>query len=150
MWDYPRPPMLMPDQRRVRVEFSGVLVAETRNAIRCLETASPPTFYIPPEDVDSKLIVPAAGSSWCEWKGRARYWSVRVGDRVAANAAWSYLAPEQRYAELAGYLSFYPGRVGRCLVDGEIVRPQEGGFYGGWVTDEIVGPWKGALGTERW
>lgn len=140
----------MPDQRRVRVEFAGVVIAETRNALRCLETASPPTFYLPAADVDPNLIVPAAGSSWCEWKGRARYWSVRVGDRVAANSAWSYLAPEQRYAELAGYLSFYPGRVDRCLVEGEIVRPQEGGFYGGWVTGEIVGPWKGAPGTEGW
>jgi uncharacterized protein (DUF427 family) len=140
----------VPDQRRVRVEFAGVVIAETRNALRCPETASPPTFYLPPTDVDPNLIVPAAGSSWCEWKGRARYWSVRVGDRVAANSAWSYLAPEQRYAELAGYLSFYPARVDRCLVDGEIVRPQEGGFYGGWVTDDIVGPWKGAPGTEGW
>lgn len=149
VWDYPRPPALDPDDRPVRVVAGDIVIAESRSAIRVLETASPPTFYLPPDDVNRDLLRRARGSSHCEWKGEATYW--RLDDRAAASQAigWSYERPEPRFAAIAGFLSFYPGRVA-CFVDDERVRPQAGGFYGGWVTDEIVGPYKGEPGTGAW
>jgi uncharacterized protein (DUF427 family) len=114
-----------------------------------LETGSPPTFYLPPEDVDLTLLVPVRATSYCEWKGRARYWALASSAGSGEAVAWSYPEPTPAFAPIAGWMSFYPGRV-RCLVGGELVRPQAGGYYGGWVTDEIVGPWKGESGTSTW
>lgn len=145
VWDYPRPPRVAMDPRPVLVRAGDVVVADTRRALRVLETASPPTFYVPLADVAPNLLAPAAGSSWCEWKGRARYWSLGGGDAVA----WSYEAPNPRYDALRGHVAFYPARVA-CFVGGARVEPQPGGFYGGWITPEIVGPWKGDPGTEGW
>ncbi len=150
VWSYPRPPRLVADSRRVEVRYAGQLVAATRRAVRHLETASPPTFYLPPEDVRRDLLEEAAGTSHCEWKGRAVYWDLVVSGQRAARAAWSYPRPAAGYRELAGWFGFYPGRVDECLVDGERVRPQPGPFYGGWMTREIRGPVKGAPGTEWW
>jgi uncharacterized protein (DUF427 family) len=136
----------------VEVRIGGLVVARTTAAVRVLETASPPTYYLPPDDVDQARIAPAPGSSWCEWKGRAAYWDVigeGPGAARAAGAAWSYPHPTQAFEAIAGYLSFYPARL-TCTVDGEVVQPQEGGFYGGWVTADITGPWKGAPGTQWW
>lgn len=115
-----------------------------------LETASPPTYYVPAEDVRTDLISPADGSTWCEWKGRAAYFDVMVGDRVARRAAWSYPDPNPRFTLLKGHLAFYPGRVDGCYLDDELVAPQAGGFYGGWVTADIAGPMKGDPGTLGW
>jgi uncharacterized protein (DUF427 family) len=113
-----------------------------------LETASPPTFYLPPQDVEPSVLVPAAGSSFCEWKGRARYFDVRTPEARVASAAWAYPEPFAEFAAIAGWLAFYPRRVG-CFVGGERARAQAGGFYGGWITGEIVGPFKGEPGTGR-
>jgi uncharacterized protein (DUF427 family) len=127
-----------------------MILADSRRTYRVLETASPPTFYIPPEDVHVELLKPVAGRSFCEWKGAARYWALLSAKGSSGDAvAWSYPQPTVSFAPIAGYFSFYPVRV-ECYVDGERVRPQEGGFYGGWVTSEIVGPFKGGPGTSSW
>lgn len=150
VWDYPRPPRLERDARRVRVEFAGHTVADTTQALRVLETASPPTFYLPPADVDASRLRPLQATSHCEWKGTARYASLAVGDRVSERAAWSYPEPFETYAALRGCWAFFAGRVDACWVGGERVVPQPGGFYGGWITPEIVGPFKGEPGSEGW
>lgn len=149
VWDYPRPPGIASDSREVVVRADGDLVARSRGALRVLETASPPGFYLPPEDVRVELLVPAPGASFCEWKGQASYWSVRTAGRLVERAAWSYADPFPEFETIRNYLAFYPGRL-ECTVDGERVRPQAGSFYGGWITSEIVGPFKGDPGTEGW
>jgi uncharacterized protein (DUF427 family) len=150
VWDYPRPPVIVADARRVVVRAGSVLLADTRRAVRVLETASPPTFYLPPDDAQIERLRRASGSSRCEWKGLASYWSVVLGDGTGLEqVCWSYDEPEPAFACIAGWLSFYPGRVA-CEVDQQRVRPQPGGFYGGWLTDEIVGPVKGDPGTGGW
>ena len=150
VWDYPRPPRLERTDRRIRVVFAGETIVDTTAAWRVLETSLPPGYYMPPSDVRPGTLIPAEGESICEWKGRAEYFTVRVGDREAANAAWAYPAPTPAFAPLAGYVSFYAGRMDRCLVDDEIVTPQPGGFYGGWITADVVGPFKGGPGTRGW
>lgn len=150
VWDYPRPPAVVPTTKLVRVVFNGEVVAETRRALRVLETSHPPVYYIPPEDVRTELLTQTARRSFCEWKGAATYWTLAVGERVSADAAWSYPDPAPGYEAIAGYFAFYPQRVDECTVDGEVVRAQEGGFYGGWITSEIVGPFKGGPGSMGW
>ena len=149
VWDYPRPPALVKDTREVVVCLGGVELARSCHALRVLETASPPTFYLPPEDVNTELLHRGSGSSFCEWKGQATYWDAEVADNREPGLAWSYEEPFSESAPLAGYFSFYPARAD-CSVDGEVVRAQAGGFYGGWITDEIVGPFKGEPGTGGW
>ncbi|GAB2940753.1 DUF427 domain-containing protein [Streptomyces heilongjiangensis] len=151
VWAYPRPPVMREDDREVLVECAGQVVAETRRAVRVLETSHPPVFYIPPQDVRREFLCPAvAGRTWCEWKGAARYWDVIVGDDVRARAAWSYPRPEPAYTRIADFFAFYPSRMDRCTVDAEEVTAQEGDFYGGWITAEVRGPFKGAPGTQLW
>lgn len=147
VWDYPRPPRIVPDVRLVEVKAGDVPLARTTRALRALETASPPTFYIPAEDVDRSMLVRAPGSSFCEWKGAATYWALAAAP--AAAVGWSYEQPTPAFAAIRGHFSFYPGRV-ECFVAGERVRPQPGGFYGGWITSEVVGPFKGDPGTGNW
>jgi uncharacterized protein (DUF427 family) len=150
VWDYPRPPRLAPDARRVIVRKGAHVIADTTRALRMLETASPPTFYLPPEDIDQSLIVATVGTSMCEWKGAASYWTIVLPDGLRMEAVgWSYERPKSDFLALRGWLSFYPARLD-CEVDGERVRPQPGGFYGGWITDEIAGPVKGEPGTGHW
>ena len=115
-----------------------------------LETSHPPTYYIPPDDVDSRFLVKAPGASFCEWKGDAVYWTVRVGEREAIKAAWGYPRPTPGFVELTDHLAFYCAAMDECLVDGERARPQPGGFYGGWVTDDLAGPFKGVPGSWGW
>ena len=149
VWDYPRPPSVVPCERRVRVLHRETVVAESDRAVRVLETANPPTIYLPPEDVRGELLEPSEGHTVCEWKGTASYFDV-VGDADRAQrAAWTYADPKPPYAELRGWLAFYP-RLLECYLDDERVRPQAGEFYGGWVTDEIAGPHKGEPGSEGW
>ncbi|MDA1104114.1 MAG: DUF427 domain-containing protein [Gemmatimonadetes bacterium] len=150
VWDYPRPPRLEPDERRIVIRVGGAVIADTTGALRLLETASPPTFYIPPSDIRMELMRPEAGVSRCEWKGTARYWSVRTqeGERVE-EAAWSYAEPFPDFEALRDYLAFYPNRVD-CVLAGEEVRAQAGGFYAGWITSDVVGPFKGDLGSGGW
>ena len=149
-WDYPRPPRVEPVAERVRVVFAGVVLAESDRALRGLETAAPPAYYLPPADVCTDLLVRAARESFCEWKGHAGYWHVEAAGRRSENAAWSYADPFEEYAELAGAFAFFAGRVDECRVGGERVAPQPGGFYGGWITSRIVGPFKGEPGTGSW
>ncbi len=145
VWDYPRPPKLVQDTRRVIVRAGGKVVADTTRALRLLETASPPTFYIPRDDVDMEMLKAAGGGSVCEWKGNAVYWDVADVKR----AAWGYPSSKAPYERLRDCVAFYPD-VLRCTVDSEVVRRQDGQFYGGWVTNEIKGPRKGASGTMGW
>ncbi|MBO6935166.1 MAG: DUF427 domain-containing protein [Deltaproteobacteria bacterium] len=150
VWDYPRPPRLERSDRRIRVEAGGVTLADTSAALRLLETSHPPGWYLPPADVRMDLLESVGGQSFCEWKGIARYFDVVVEGRRFAQAVWSYPEPTGSYAALAGYLSFYPGRVDACFVDDERVTPQAGQFYGGWITRDVVGPFKGGPGTHGW
>lgn len=150
VWDYPRPPRLERTDEVVEVELGGRTIARTTRALRVLETSHPPTYYLPVEDVATGVLRPAGGSSFCEWKGRAAYLDVVSGDRVAERAAWHYPEPTGPFAELCGHVAVYPGRMDRCLVDGERVLAQPGGFYGGWITSRVVGPFKGEPGTMGW
>lgn len=151
MWDYPRPPRVEPATRLVTIYFAGEIVTRTDKALRVLETAGAPTYYIPAEAIHLDLLRPAAGrGTWCEWKGSAAYFDLVLGDVISKNAAWTYPRPTPAYKQLADHYSFYPAATDGCYLDGELVRPQPGGFYGGWVTDDIVGPIKGEPGTEHW
>lgn len=145
VWDYPRPPRIVADRRRVRVVSAGRVVAESTRALRVLETASPPTFYVPAEDVDADSVRRASGATHCEWKGLARTYDVAGVDA----AAWTYVETYPEYASLAGHFGFYPAKLD-CTVDGEAVVPQPGGYYGGWVTPEIVGPFKTGDPSTAW
>ena len=149
-WDYPRPPALEPTAAHLVVVLGGVTIAETRRGYRVLETSHPPNYYFPTDDVLTGALTPGDGTSFCEWKGRARYFTARGGDRVEHNASWAYDAPSTRFAPITGYVAFYPARMDACFVDGEPVVPQDGGFYGGWITSRVVGPFKGGPGTRGW
>jgi uncharacterized protein (DUF427 family) len=157
VWDYPRPPALQPSPRRVVIRFGGIVIADTRRAWRVLETSHPPGWYLPPDDIlPGALVSSPGGGSTCEWKGRAAYFDVvspleQGGSGARAErAAWAYPRPTPGFAGLAGAVAFYPGRMDACFVDGERVRPQEGGFYGGWITDDVAGPFKGGPGSMGW
>lgn len=150
VWDYPRPPRLEKSTRRVTVEFGGEVIAKTRRAYRVLETSHPPTWYIPLEDIRRELLVPADQRTFCEFKGTASYWTLRVGDRIANNAAWYYPYPNEAFAAIRNHVAFYPSHVDACYVDGERVQSQLGDFYGGWITPDVVGPFKGPAGTAHW
>lgn len=150
VWDYPRPPRHERTDRRIEVVFAGATLARTDRALRVLETSHPPVYYLPPEDVREGCLRPSARTSLCEWKGVARYLDVVVGERVERDAAWYYPEPLPPYREMAGHVAFYPSRMDACLVDGERAEAQEGDFYGGWITSDVVGPFKGAPGTRGW
>ncbi len=147
VWDYPRPPIVVTDSRTVEVWSGDILLARSTQCLRVLETASPPTFYLPRGDIDMIRLVRVDGRSFCEWKGAATYWALASQADMAVG--WSYEQPTEAFADIRGFLSFYPGRL-TCAVNGERVRPQPGGFYGGWLTDEIAGPVKGIPGTGHW
>ena len=150
VWDYPRPPRLEPEPRVIRVVFAGQEVATTSAAWRVLETSHPPVYYLPPDAFLEGTLRPAAGSSWCEWKGRADYWDVALGERVAARAGWSYPTPTAAFAAIRGHIALYAGHMDACFVGDERVTPQPGGFYGGWITSWVVGPFKGGPGSWGW
>ncbi|KRB46868.1 hypothetical protein ASG96_17560 [Terrabacter sp. Soil810] len=150
VWDYPRPPAVDPSDELVEVHLGGEVVARTRSSLRVLETSHPPTYYLPLDAFVDGALVPVQGSTVCEWKGRAAYFDVVGGGLRAARAAWTYPEPVATYAVLAGHVAVMPGLVDACLVDGERVRAQEGGFYGGWITDRVVGPFKGGPGSWGW
>ncbi len=149
-WDYPRPPRVEDTSAHVVVELGGLVLADTRRARRVLETSHPPVFYLPADDIRPDALVATARTSYCEYKGTARYYTVRAGDRAEPDAAWYYPQPRPGYESLLGTVAFYPGRMDACYVDGERVRAQPGDFYGGWITDSVVGPFKGDAGTAGW
>jgi len=136
--------------RRVVVRLGGDVVADSGRALRVLETSHPPVYYVPAQDVAPGVLAASPRTSYCEFKGVASYWEVNGGGRREADAAWSYPTPSPGYGELAGAVAFYPGRMDSCTVGGVLVTPQAGGFYGGWITPEIVGPYKGEPGTSGW
>lgn len=150
VWDYPRPPRLEETGRHIQVIFNGVTIAETRRAKRVLETSHPPTYYIPPEDIMLPYVQPSPQRSFCEWKGQAIYYTIVVGDRQSPDAGWYYANPTPAFATLKDHVAFYAGRVDACYIENELVIPQPGGFYGGWITSDIVGPFKGEPGSYGW
>jgi uncharacterized protein (DUF427 family) len=150
VWDYPRPPRLERCRHKIRMVFGGQTGAETRNAYRVLESSHPPTYYIPLSDVRSEFLLPSSRRTWCEWKGEAHYCNLRGGTRESVDAAWSYPRPTKPFAAIRDYVAFYPARVDACDVGDERVKAQEGDFYGGWITSNVRGPFKGGPGTSGW
>jgi len=150
VWDYPRPPRVEPSTEHVVIRFGGQVVADSRDAVRVLETSHPPVYYLPRAAFAQGVLVEAPGSSVCEFKGVGRYLDLRVGDAVARHAAWYYPEPWPGYEQLLDTVALYPGAMDSCEVDGEPVTPQEGGFYGGWITSRVVGPFKGGPGSLGW
>jgi len=150
VWDYPRPAIAESTRRHVRIEHRGIVIAETRRPVRTLETSHPPNWYIPPDDVTQRVLRRSDRRSFCEWKGEAIYWHVDLGDTVLRDVAWSYPHPTPAFAALRDHLAFYAAPFDRCTVDGEVVRPQPGGFYGGWITADLAGPFKGVPGSVGW
>ena len=150
VWDYPRPPRVEGSPETIRVEFGGQEIARSKSALRVLETSHPPVYYIPLDDIDPEVLEPTATSTFCEFKGRASYYTLRVGESISVDAGWTYLAPSPGFEALTGAVAFYPGRVDACFIGDEAVVPQAGDFYGGWITCNIVGPFKGGPGTFGW
>jgi len=150
VWDYPRPPRVEPVSERVTVTLGGELIVDSTSAVRVLETSHPPVYYVPRADIAPGAITPAAGESWCEFKGRAKYLSVHGGGVTAERAGWFYPTPTSGFADLADMVAIYPSAMDQCTVGGEVVTAQEGDFYGGWITSNLVGPFKGAPGTLGW
>jgi len=150
VWDYPRPPALEPVSKTIEVFFNGRRIALTNAAYRVLETSHPPTYYLPPEDIDMRLLKCSDRTTYCEWKGMGSYYHVEAGGMTAENAAWFYADPRGKFSPIKGYVAFYAHHMDKCMVDGEQVKPQPGNFYGGWVTSDIVGPFKGVAGSFGW
>ena len=150
MWDYPRPPRLERVSTRLAVVLGGETIAATTRGYRVLETSHPPNYYFPLDDVAPDVLERTAGGSFCEFKGSAHYYTVRGGRGCEPEAAWGYDTPSAPFATLAGHVAFYVGRMDACFVDGERVTPQPGGFYGGWITSGVAGPFKGGPGTDGW
>jgi len=157
VWDYPRPPRVDAVPERIRVIVGGIVVADSVSALRVVETASPPAYYVPPSDVRTDLLSVSRTTTVCEWKGAATYWTLRMGARVlpdvawlVPDVAWSYERPNPGYERIAGHFAFYAGRVDEAWVGDEQAIPQPGDYYGGWVTSRIVGPFKGDRGTFGW
>ena len=150
VWDYPRPPRLETSTDSIQVVLGGVTIADTTRSWRVLETSHPPTYYLPREAFVDGALREADGSSFCEWKGEASYFDLLGGDRVAARAAWTYLRPTGGFGDIAGTIALMAAQVDECRVNGEVVTPQPGGFYGGWITSAVVGPFKGIPGSWGW
>jgi uncharacterized protein (DUF427 family) len=150
VWDYPRPPRLEASPKQVQVVFNGITIADSRRSYRVLETSHPPVYYIPPPDIQMQYLQPTSRQSFCEWKGAASYYAIAVGDKQVTDAAWYYPNPTATFIAIKDCVAFYPHLMDACYVDGEQVIPQPGGFYGGWITNDIVGPFKGIPGSWGW
>ena len=150
VWDYPRPPRVERTTRRLVVVAGGLTVAQTTLGYRVLETSHPPVYYFPPSDVDQSLLRPAGGATFCEWKGSAQYFDLVLPNSTRPKAAWRYPDPTPGAEAIRGYFAFYAALADQCTVDGIPVTPQPGGFYGGWITPDLVGPFKGGPGTAGW
>ncbi len=145
-----RPVSIQLTNKHVVVVFNGITIADTNRAIRVLETSHPPAYYIPPADIRMEYFTSTNRTTFCEFKGAASYWTIKLNGRVSENIAWSYLHPTAGYEAIKNYLAFYPSKVDACYVNDEQVQSQEGDFYGGWITKDIVGPFKGGAGTWGW
>ncbi len=150
VWDYPRPPAVVPSSEHVTVVLGGVTIADTTRSLRVCETSHPPTYYLPVTAFLDGVLRPAEGTTWCEFKGAASYLDLATPRRTVPAGAWTYRSPAPGYADLVDHVALYPGRVDACTVDGETVVAQEGDFYGGWITSRVTGPFKGAPGTLGW
>lgn len=150
VWDYPRPPRVEPVDDLIKVIHLGKELVSTNQAVRVLETSHPPSYYLPVEDFAEGVLLPSEGQTFCEYKGAASYFDIVVGNTVLPRAAWTYENPSKGFESLKGKVALYASKVDRCLVGDEVVQPQEGDFYGGWITSNIVGPFKGAPGTWGW
>ena len=150
VWDYPRPPRVEEIVKHIQIVFNGVVIADTRCARRVLETSHPPVYYIPPDDIQMQYLKPTSRSSMCEWKGPASYYTMAVAGKSAPDAAWTYRRPTPAFVTIKDYVAFYPQLMDSCTVDGEQVTPQPGEFYGGWITRDVVGPFKGEPGSWGW
>lgn len=150
VWAFPRPSIAQPVDAQLRIVLAGRTIAETRRAVRTIETSHPPTFYFPPDDIVADALRPAGGSSFCEWKGSAIYFDVISAGVVRSKAAWAYPDPTAPFAIIRDHVAFYAGAMDACFVDGERVVPQPGGFYGGWITSRVKGPFKGVPGSQGW
>ena len=150
VWSYPRPAIAQPSTRHIRIEHRGRVIADTRASVRTLETSHPPSYYLPPSDLLMTVLRPSARGSFCEWKGQAVYYDLVIGDAVIEDVAWSYPAPTPAFESLRDHVAFYPGPLDACTVDGVPVVAQAGGFYGGWITPDLAGPFKGVPGSRFW
>jgi len=150
VWDYPRPPALRWCAQRVRIVLGGETICDAPGAWQVLETSHPPTYYLPPDAFVAGALTPASGSSFCEWKGTARYWDVHGGGRTAERAGWSYPRPTPGFERIADHVAVYASAMDSCHVGDEQVVPQPGGFYGGWITSSVVGPFKGVPASRGW
>ncbi len=150
VWDYPRPPRVEKSNQHIQVIFNGILLVDTHSAYRILETSHPPSYYLPQGDIQMQYLTPTNKRTICEFKGQASYWTLEINEKAAPNVAWSYPNPFDSYDQIRDYLAFYPSKMDQCTVDGEIVISQAGDFYGGWITSNIVGPFKGGAGTWGW
>jgi uncharacterized protein (DUF427 family) len=150
VWDYPRPPRLEKVEKSIRIVFQGETLAETTGAYRVLETSHPPVYYLPPGDIQMQFLQVAPGGSYCEWKGNALYYHLLGRAGLIKNMAWCYPSPTPGFQPIANYIAFYAQPMDGCYVDNEKVTPQPGDFYGGWITANIVGPFKGVPGSSGW
>ncbi len=150
VWAYPRPAIAEPSPRHIRIIHRGVVLLDSCRSVRTLETSHPPSYYVPRDDIAMTLLRPGAGSSFCEWKGHATYFDAVIAGETLPGVGWSYPAPTPGFVALRDHVAFYAAPFDTCLVDGEAVAPQEGGFYGGWVTSHVAGPFKGGPGSRFW
>ena len=150
VWDYPRPPRLEPSAKQVKIIVDGITFAESHQSQRLLETSHPPVYYLPWEDIQTQYLIPSTRHSYCEWKGEASYYHLKIGDRQIENVGWYYPFPTPTFAAIKDLVAFYPSKLDACYLDGELVTAQPGDFYGGWITSDIVGPFKGGMGTWGW
>ena len=150
VWDYPRPPGIELYPGLIEIVHRGYNLASSSRVFRVLETSHPPVYYIPPEDVMMELLRKNGRTSMCEFKGMAVYFDLVTTEERINNAAWCYDNPRRGFEDIKGCLAFYPSKLEACYVDGEMVKAQEGDFYGGWITSNIEGPFKGGPGTRGW
>ena len=143
IWNYPRPPRVEATAKKIQIIFAGVMIAETSRAKRVLETGHPPVYYIPQQDIRMEYMTVTSRTSTCEWKGKATYYDIKVGEKSEPGGAWGYPNPESGYEDIKDHLAFYPRPMDACYVDGERVVPEPGQYYGGWITGDIVGPFPG-------
>ncbi len=150
VWDYPRPPRVEDSSEHIQIVYNGVTIVDTRRAKRVLETSHPPVYYIPLADSKAEYLLPGSQQTYCEFKGRASYYTLSVNGKSTPNGAWYYPEPSPGYESLAHLIAFYPGKMDACYINGEPVQAQSGDFYGGWITHSIIGPFKGGPGTSSW